>query len=77
MFNLNFFSMKLKQLKVTKSTSLLSDDEMKFVIGGAGLDHILEGGTCYVGTCVGEYTYMDPGDGNFRLMCYSPYTNCD
>lgn len=41
MFNLNFFSMKLKQLKVTKSTSLLSDDEMKFVIGGAGLDHIL------------------------------------
>lgn len=68
MFNL-IFSIKSKQLKVTKSISLLSDDEMKFVIGGAGLDPISEGGTSYVGTCVGEYTYVDPGDGNFRLMC--------
>lgn len=68
MFNL-IFSIKSKQLKVTKSISLLSDDEMKFVIGGAGLDPISEGETSYVGTCVGEYTYVDPGDGNFRLMC--------
>ena len=71
------FSIKSKQLKVTKSISLLSDDEMKFVIGGAGLDPIPKEGMCYVGTCVGEYTYMDPEDGNFRLMCYFPYTNCD
>ncbi len=43
MFNQNLTTMKLKQLKVTKSASLLSDEEMKFVIGGAGLDPIPEG----------------------------------
>lgn len=32
MFNLNLFSMKLKQHKVTKSTSLLSDNEMKVLL---------------------------------------------
>lgn len=69
--------MKLKQIKLEKSSSLLSDEEMKFVIGGGALDPIPEGGTCYVGKCIGEYTYMDPDGNGFRLMCYTPYTDCE
>lgn len=68
--------MKLKQIKLKRSSVLLSDEEMKNVIGGSGLDPIPESGKCYVGYCVGVYTYKEVA-GGFQLVCDTPYTDCD